>query len=358
MPAIHCKIEPNLLTVPETYKIRFIPNNKLMTDDIAAEMCAVAPILTPDVAKTAMSAYHQTIQKNMMNGNHVTVDDSLIYTLSFTGRLDNPDDPLPPVAETLHVRIHATANFMKEIHHQARLERVDMTEKLPQINLIENSTLQLDNILSSTDILQLHGDNLDFDPRLGNGECVITGTRSGSAVQSQFGPITDTNIILIPTIPAQDDPWNNEYTLSLSVRYTEHGTLRTSTYRSRLRSPLTVPDMGHPNPPETGILTGNAAAPYVVITGGTVTADERLRIEVLQDLTENWLLFSLLDMLEDGATGEEVVVKENGAYSLPGFADSAVSNLNITVNDYTALWDMLRNDYSGRLVDVLDVKIG
>jgi hypothetical protein len=71
MSAIHCKIEPNLLTVPETYKIRFIPNNKLMTDDIAAEMCAVAPILTPDVAKTAMSAYRQTIQKNMKNGNHI-----------------------------------------------------------------------------------------------------------------------------------------------------------------------------------------------------------------------------------------------------------------------------------------------
>jgi hypothetical protein len=51
-------------------------------------------------------------------------------------------------------------------------------------------------------------------------------------------------------------------------------------------------------------------------------------------------------------------VKENGAYSLPGFAGSAVSSLNITVNDYTALWDMLRNDYSGRLVDVLDVKMG
>ena len=30
---------------------------------------------------------------------------------------------------------------------------------------------------------------------------------------------------------------------------------------------------------------------------------------------------------------------------------------NHTVNDYDALWDMIRNDYSGRLVDVLDVKM-
>ena len=231
-----------------------------------------------------------------------------------------------------------------------------MTEKLPQINQVENSTLQLDNVLSGSDVLQLHGDNLDFDPRLGTGECVISGTRSGTAVQTQFGPITDTNIILIPTVPAQDNPWNNEYTLSLSVRYTEHGTLRTATYRRRLRSPLTVEGLGLGH--ETGILTGSAASPYVGMTGGTVTADERLRIQVLQDLTENRLLFSLLDMHEGGEEGAEVTVTENGAYTLPGFSGLAVSSLNITtVNDYVGLWNIIRNDYSGRLVDVLELKV-
>ena len=357
MPVIHCKIEENALTVPRSYRIRFVPNNNVGTDEIAAAMCEIAPILTPDVARTAMSAYHQSIQQEMINGNHVAVDDSFIYTLSLSGRLDNPDDPLPSVAGSLHVRIQPTANFMKEIHHQARLERVGMTEKLPRIREIENTTLQLGNVLSSMDVMQLHGDNLDFDPRLGNGECVITGTRSGTAVQTQFGPISNTSIILIPTVPAQDDPWNNEYILSLSVRYTEHGTLRTAAYRRRLRSPLTVSDLGHPNPPETGILTGKAAAPNVVVTGGTLTADERLRIQVLQDLTGERLLFTLLAMQEGGAAGEEVVVKENGAYNLPGFNGSALSNLAITVNDYAALRDMIREDYGGRLVDVLDVTL-
>ena len=355
MPVIHCKIEENALTVPRSRRIRFVPNNNLGTDDIAAAMCKIAPILTPDVAKTAMSAYHQSIQEEMINGNHVAVDDSFIYTLSLTGRLDKPDEPLPPVAECLHVRIQPTANFMKEIHHRARFERVDMTEKLPLIREIENTTLQLDNVLSSMDVMQLHGNNLDFDPRHGNGECVITGTRSGTAVQTQFGPISNTGIILIPTIPAQDDPWNNEYTLSLSVRYTTHGTLRTGTYYHRLRSPLAVPGLGHPNPPETGILTGKAAAPHVSVTGATLTTDERLRIQVLQDLAENRLRFALLDMEEGGAAGEEVVVKETGAYNLPGFNGSALSNLAITVNDYTALWDMILEDYGGRLVDVIDV---
>jgi hypothetical protein len=37
---------------------------------------------------------------------------------------------------------------------------------------------------------------------------------------------------------------------------------------------------------------------------------------------------------------------------LPGFAGSAVSTLEITVNEYTALREMIRNNYSGRLVKV------
>ncbi len=30
---------------------------------------------------------------------------------------------------------------------------------------------------------------------------------------------------------------------------------------------------------------------------------------------------------------------------LPGFASSAVSLLTVSVNNYAALWEMLRNDY-------------
>ena len=61
-------------------------------------------------------------------------------------------------------------------------------------------------------------------------------------------------------------------------------------------------------------------------------------------------------MKEGGAAGAEVSVTQNGDYTLNGFADSTVSRLDITVNNYDGLWEMVRNDYSGRLIDVLDVK--
>lgn len=124
-----------------------------------------------------------------------------------------------------------------------------------------------------------------------------------------------------------------------------------------LRSPLTLSGFGQPDPPEHGILTGKAASPYVSVIGGTVTADEMLRIQVILDHRKKVLLFSLLDMEKKGRTGTAVPVRENGGCTLPGFADSAVSSLSIRVNDYAALKEMTRNDYGGRLLDILDIRL-
>jgi hypothetical protein len=142
----------------------------------------------------------------------------------------------------------------------------------------------------------------------------------------------------------------------VTTHYTEHGTPRTGTYENMLRTPLAVPIPGDGVQVNVGILTNSAAAPYVAVTGCTFVSDERLRILVIQDLTEELLRFSLLDIKEQGAEGTEVPVTANGDYSLPGFSNSSVSSLNITVNNYSALWEMIRNEYGGRLVDVLEVQ--
>ncbi|MCI5224321.1 MAG: hypothetical protein D3924_17045 [Candidatus Electrothrix sp. AR4] len=60
---------------------------------------------------------------------------------------------------------------------------------------------------------------------------------------------------------------------------------------------------------------------------------------------EGNLLFTLLDMTE------------NGEYSLNEFVGSILTGLDIRVNSFTQLVDMIRNSYSGRLVDVLDVRL-
>jgi hypothetical protein len=271
--------------------------------------------------------------------------------------MDSPDDPLPDNEDMLQASISGTRDFMSRLRTEARMERLPMNEKLPHINSADDTKLKLADVLNPAGLLHLSGSNLDFDEEDPHCSCVLRGTESGETRQSTFGIISNSEILLAPDIPAQSNPWNNEYTVSVTTQYTEHGTPRTGTYQRRMRTPLAVPGLGHPNPPETGILTGSATAPYAVVGGGSVSADERLRILVIQDLAEERLLFSLIDMKDGGTSGAEIPVTGNGAYSLPGFTGSAVSSLEITVNDYAALWEMIRNDYQGRLVDILEVAV-
>jgi hypothetical protein len=47
----------------------------------------------------------------------------------------------------------------------------------------------------------------------------------------------------------------------------------------------------------------------------------------------------------------------NGSFTVQGFAGSAVSSLEIRVNSFADLVKMTRNQYSSRVVDVLEVRV-
>lgn len=358
MATIQWRPEYNPLTVPQSCKLRFLPREIIGLDEIAAEIEADNPTYNQALAKAVISAFMRKMQQSLINGKQVTIEDFLTFTLSFTGRLDSPDETPLNLSEMLQVKAYASQPFVKEVRHAAQFERLPMpTEKVPRIVSAEDTRLKLNDVLYVAGVLQLSGSNLFTEEAQEGWECVLEGTRSGRAVQSQFGPVSATGIVVVPNIPPQDAPWNNEYMASVSTRYTEKGTLRTGTYRRRLRSPLTVAGLGHPHPQETGILTDHAAAAYVSVTGGSVSADEMLRIQAVLDLRENRLAVSLMDMKEDGLTGAAVLVTGNGDYLLQGFAGSTVSNLAIKVNNFSALTEMVRNAYAGRVVDVLMVRV-
>ena len=357
METIYWRPELNAMTTPQSYFVRYIPKQTLGYDELAAEMVRDNPIWDVEQVKAMLIARDKTVMTQLIKGNQVTLKGAFSYRLSFKARLDNPKDTPPPVEQMLRVRVSASRPFVREIRQQAHLERLPQNEKLPLIGTVRDSLLNLKNVLNPEGALLLTGEHLAFDRETATGECVIEGTESGRAVQTRLLQAGDEEIMLLPDIPTQAHPWNNEYRISVTTRYTEHGSPRTGIYRRMLRTPLAVPISGNGSATETGILTDDNAAPYVSITGGAVSADERLRIQVIQDVAEEELRFNLLDLHEGGAAGEEIVVKENGAYTLPGFAGSAVGSLEIRVDNSLALWDMIRNDYSGRLVDVLDVNV-
>jgi hypothetical protein len=345
------------MTTPQSWRILAVPRNSAGIEDIAADIAKQHPNFNKADILTILRAEDKAVQARLLNGEQVTKEGSWSWFVSFTGRLNHPDEPLPPLDECLQVSVRISPPFAKAIRQVAHTERLPVRLKQPLISTARDPLLGLNNVLNPAGLLQLGGHNLAFDPQQPGSECVIAGTESGSAVQTRLVKVEDSGIMLMPDIPAQSQPWHNEYTVSVSTRYSEHGTLRTGTCGQMLRSPLTLSGFGQPDPPEHGILSGKESSAHVSVIGGSVAADETLRIQVIIDHRKDALLFSLLDMQEEGRTGAAVPVSANGECSLQGFADSTVTNLTVRVNNFTALKEMLRNDYGGRLVDVLEVKV-
>src|SRR5512133_2570791 len=240
MQGIHYRVERNPLTKPVSYRLRFIPQGTAGYDEVAARVALKNPGSSEEQIR-----------------NH----------------LCSPDAPLPPMEKLLGINISASQPFVKEVQAGATLVREPWTEKIPAIQAAADTTTGLSNVLNPAGVLRLTGSNLAFDWQSPNNGCVLAGTQSGSAAQTQFASISDSEILLVPHIPAQAHPWNNEYTVAITTQYTEHGSVRTGAYGHRLRAPLEVSKLSHPHPPETGILTDSAAAPYVVVTAGSLTAD-------------------------------------------------------------------------------------
>ena len=356
MGTVQYRVEPNPLTKPASYKLRFLPKQTVGYDELAAAL-AKDTGLSVEQARAFLQATVKNIQEMICNGMQVTLEDAFTFCPSLRGRLNSPDEPLPSNDKVLRVSVSATSPMLQYVQQNVTLVRVATEQKAPSILSAADTTLELNNVLNPDGVLRLTGSNLAFDRSSPDCRCLIIGTQSGSTEQTQFAGISDSEVLLVPHIPAQANPWNNEYTVSITTRYTEHGSLRTGTYGRKLRSPLTAVNLSHPNPPETGILTGSAASAYVSIIGCTISADERLRIQVDASVQENQLSFRLVAMQDGGAIGGMVPVTANGEFTLPGFAGSAVSSLQIRVDDYAALRAMIRNDYDSRLVDILDLQV-
>ncbi|MCI5149091.1 MAG: hypothetical protein D3916_06860 [Candidatus Electrothrix sp. MAN1_4] len=351
--SIQCKPEPNALTTPRSHTLRFVPRNTADEQNLAEDIHQSQPNFSPEAVETILQAEDEAILERLLNGEQVTKHGSFSWYLTFTGKLENADDPTPPLDECLQVNVRISQNFLERLRQAAHIERLSVTEKLPVITAAEDTVLGLRDVLRSDGMLRITGTNLLFDRNDLASHCLIEGTRSGSAIQSRVGTITNSEIVLMPDVPSQPDPWNNEYRLSVTTHYTEHGTPRTGIYKGLLRSPLTVTGFGE----ETGMLTGRANNPYVSLTNGTLSGPTSLRIQVIQNLSQGRLLFSLRDMAKQGPEGDQVPVTANGAYTLPGFSGSAVTSLDIRVDNYADLWEMIRSNYGGQLIDVLNLEI-
>jgi len=351
MATVQWRPEVNALTTPQSWRPRYVARNTNGSDVLAARIALKHPSLDEEFVKTTITALIEEIRIDLINGDQSSLDNAITIRLSLTGRLDSPDAPLPPAEEAVAVRAVFSRALTEDVQRSVRCERLPFEEKLPVIAAAEDTVFGLNDVLNPSGALRLSGSDLAFTQGVADEGCVIEGTRSGLTAQSRFVSVSDTEITLLPDIIAQNDPWNNEYQLTVATHYTENGTLRTGTYRRKLRTPLAF-TLGD----ETGILTDKSASPHVTVTGGDLSAEETVRIQVILDLHEGSLSFNLLDMSEGGKAGAAVKVTANGPITLAGFSGSSLTSLTLTVNNFADLVKMIRSGYSGRLVDVLVVR--
>ena len=352
---IHWRPELNVLTVPQSYSMRYVPDSVLGYDELAEEMARENPVWDKAQIKSMLIARDKMIMRQLLNGRKVTLENSFSYYLSFSARLDSPDSALPPVEKMLQVKISPSRTFLKEIRAQAQLERLPAEEKTPVIQAAEDTISGLKDVLRSDSALRLNGNGLVFDQTKTDEGCVIEGTRSGRTAQSRFVKISNAEVTLLPDLPTQEDEWNNEYTLSLAARYSKNGSLRTTLYRRTLRSPLLIDGVSFETGP--GILTDDADTPYVRVQACGTMASVLARIEATVDLNTDELFLRLLDMKEQGAAGDRVKVTTAEMYILPGASGSDLSSLTVVVDEPELLAEMVRTGYTGRVVDVLDIRV-
>lgn len=95
MATIQWRPEVNALTTPPSWRPRFIARNVVGKADMAARMAKELPNYSEEEFRTFIDLHNQLIAESLLNGEQVTEENAVTYSLSFTGKLNSPDDPLP-----------------------------------------------------------------------------------------------------------------------------------------------------------------------------------------------------------------------------------------------------------------------
>ncbi|MGX9728879.1 MAG: hypothetical protein ACTFAK_16665 [Candidatus Electronema sp. VV] len=148
MATIQWRPEVNALTTPQSYRILFVPRNVASREDIAADIARRHPNFSEADILTILNAEDEAIQARLLNGEQVTKSGAFSYSLTFTGKLNSPDEPLPPLDDCLQVNVRVSPPFLAAIRQNAKTERLPMEKKLPLITTAADTLLKLNDVLN------------------------------------------------------------------------------------------------------------------------------------------------------------------------------------------------------------------
>ena len=122
MATIQWRPAVNGLTVPQSYRPRFLPRNVVGYKELAEEIAQAHPNYNEELVRTVMTAMNEKIQEHLINGDQVTLENAFVYRTAFRARMDKPDDPLPDNKDLLRVRVFPSRNLVAQVRRKSQDE--------------------------------------------------------------------------------------------------------------------------------------------------------------------------------------------------------------------------------------------
>jgi hypothetical protein len=349
MATIQWRPEGNLLTNPKSYKARIMPRVTMDYAAVAEAIAARNPNFSAVAVETILRELREEVRIQLNNGNAVVLKDFCSFKTTANVRLETPSSPMPPPGSSLMTTISASRTLRDDVRTGASYEKLPATEKAPVITSIVDTHYNLPDVITAFFIMDVVGSNLQIGPDIEGSKVTITGSRNGEYNPTVFPERKPSRILFSANQSSQTDPWNNEWQVSVTTRYTENGSLRTGTYNRYLRAPLTISHSALPK----GCLSSGETAALANVTDNT--GNETIRICADVNAQDDILRFWLTGMTQDSAVGDAVIINANQAYTLTGFAGSAVTSLEVTTVNWEAIKTLVKTKYTNRMYDILNI---
>jgi hypothetical protein len=353
MATIQWRPESNPLTNPKSYKARILHRVTMDYAAVAEAISARNPNFSAIAVETILRELREEVRIQLNNGNAVALKDFCSFRTSANVRLETASSPMPSPGTSLMTVISASRTLRDDVRQGASYEKLPAEEKSPVITEFMNTMLGLPNVLDSNGYLAVvKGSNILIGPGIAGSKMTIEGTQSGSTVQTDFAERTPAKISFSTMIPSQAFAWNNEYTVSITTRYTENGSLRVSTYSQYLRQSMDYTIGSLPR----GVLSSTTATAIVDITaysGATQTVRLCADVNSQDDTLRIWMA----DMTANGEVGNSVIINDDTGYTIDGYPGALITSIGIETIDWAALKTLVKTKYAGRMYDIVRLTV-
>jgi alpha-tubulin suppressor-like RCC1 family protein len=323
MPIQYYVVE-NKLTVPASYTARPSAISNVDIKGICSLINAKNPTITQSMAETCLTLLSSIVEKEILDGNSVTLTNFVSFTASISARLTDYNQMF--ARTDLNPRFIVSQTFIADVEALASYTRLGVISKVPSIVSATDANTKIEDWIRQGYGLDIKGNNLDFnkdDPEQG----VFLSSPAGNTYRVEnVAYTTGKRIIAIPTIDQAEGPagaGSVAYGLEVRSRYTPGGDLRIGSW-PWLRKTDTI---GQDN--DLLFVRGTQATGPVRVSA---YAGDPVTIKMVAAIDQSNILTITASQLSM-QTGSTVQINGNGTYNI-----ELINGLQIEVTDYDLLY--------------------